>query len=172
MATGIVTTLLSGGVQGVGQGVGQGIAAVVNAIKGRNPEDAAKLQELLTKHEDLIVQTQADLAKQQSVENIELNATAGQNVRADAQSGDKFTSRARPGIIWVGLFIMSWSYVVIPMLAIHWTYLKPVDFPSMFWEVWGIVATGVVMTRTADKLFGGAGGSVKGLGINIESKGE
>jgi hypothetical protein len=164
----VVSGIFGGGLQGAGQG----IAAVINAIKGKNPEDAAKLQELFTKHEDTILQVNADLQKAQMEENAALNETAGLNVRADAQSGDKFTSRARPGIIWVGLFIMSWSYVVIPMLAIHWQYLKPVDFPSMFWEVWGIVATGVVFTRTADKLFGGAGGAIQGLGLKMESKGD
>ena len=96
----------------------------------------------------------------------------GQNVRADAQSDDKFTRRARPGVIWVGLFIMAWSYVVIPVLSIHWSFLKPVEFPAMFWETWGVIATGVVVTRSADKLFGGAGGSLQlPFGVRADSKG-
>jgi hypothetical protein len=161
---GVLANILGGNALG-------GVASIINAIKGKNPEDAAKLQELLEKHQDAILAAQVAQDQAQRDENVSLNSIAGQNVRADAQSGDKFTGRARPAVIWVGLGIMAWNYVVVPMMAIHFK-IQIVTFPDMFWETWGVVATGVVMTRTADKLFGGAGGSVQAFGMKAESKGD
>lgn len=167
---GVVASIFGGG---AGALTG-GIASIINSIKGRNPEDAAKLQELMSKHEDLIVQTQADLEKAQRDENVKLNEIAGQNVRADAQSGDKWNARARPGVIWCGIVVLLINYGVIPFLQKYG--FKPLDFPVYFWETWGVVTTGVVFTRTVDKAaqtaLGGLGGSFKGFGLNIDSKGD
>lgn len=167
MATGIVSSLLGGGIEGAGKG----ISAVINAIKGKNPEDAAKIQEILGRHSDLVIQTEADVAKATIAENIALNATAAANIQTEAK-GDWYTRDARPSVIWVGLLILAWNYMLIPVLGIHWQ-VKPVDFPSMFWEVWGIVCTGYVFARTADKVLGGAGGSISGpFSLKAESKGD
>jgi hypothetical protein len=164
---GIVSTLFGGGIEGAGKG----IAAVVNAIKGKNPEDAAKLQELLQKHEDLVIQTEADLKKAEMDSNVKLNETAGQNIRAEA-AGDWFSRDARPAVVWGGLLILAWNYMVIPLVGIKW-HVQPVNFPDMFWWVWGTVVTGYVFARTSDKLFGGSGGTMQlPFGVKLDSKGD
>jgi hypothetical protein len=163
----VVSALFGGGIEGAGKG----IAAVVNAIKGKNPEDAAKLQELLTRHEDLVVQTAADVRRAELDADAKLNETAGQNIRAEA-SGDWFTRNARPAVIWGGLVILMWNYMAIPLIGIKY-HLQPVNFPDMFWWTWGVVVTGYVFARTGDKVFGGAGGSMQlPFGIKLDSKGE
>jgi hypothetical protein len=157
----VVTNLLAGGIQGAGQG----IAAVINAIKGKNPEDAAKLQELLTKHEDTILQVNADLEKAKMDENVKLNDIAGQNIRAEQAS--RYTAWARPSVIYAWIAVIIYNYIVTGLLN-----KAAIVMPEMFWEVSGVVVTGYVMARTGDKLFGGSGGSIKGLGLNIDSKGD
>ena len=157
----VVTNLLSGGIQGAGQG----IAAVINAIKGKNPEDAAKLAEIAGRHADLIAQLEADKHKSDNDANVKLNETAGENIRSE--QGDKYTGRARPTVIYAWIAVILYNYIVTGLLG-----KQPIVMPDMFWEVSGIVITGYVFARTGDKLFGGSGGSIKGLGLNIESKGD
>lgn len=158
----------------IGNGGGQlldGLAHVISAVKGKSPEDAAALEQLTAKYQSDILAANTELEKAHIDENIQLNSIAGQNVRADAQSGDKYVSRARPSIIYVGLFILAFNYIALAFLS-RWGF-KIADLPSMFWETWGVVSTGVVMTRTVDKLFGGQGGSVAlPFGIRMDSKGD
>jgi hypothetical protein len=156
----IVSSLFSGGIEGAGKGV----AAVVNAIKGRNPEDAAKLQELLTKHEDLIIQTNTELAKARMTENVQLNETAGQNIRSEQNS--RYSAWARPSVIYAWIGVIVYNYIVCGFMN-----RVPLVMPDMFWEVSAVVITGYVFARSGDKLLGGAGGTLQGLGMKIESKG-
>lgn len=119
----IVSSIFSGGVEGAGKG----IAAVVNAIKGRNPEDAAKLQELLTKHEDLVTQTEADLAKTEIEANVKLNDIAGQNIRAESTSEDNFVRRARPYFLYVITTCIALN-LIVPLFNNAWGgSVKPLD---------------------------------------------
>ena len=157
----IVTSLLSGGIQGVGQG----ISAVINSIKGKSPEDAAKLAQMQSDLQQLQVKYQSDFALAQIDENVKLNDIAGENIRAE--QADKYTGRARPTVIYAWIAVILYNYIVTGLIG-----KPPIIMPDMFWEVSGIVITGYVFARTGDKLFGGAGGSLKGLGLNIESKGD
>jgi hypothetical protein len=158
MATAAVGALIEGG--------GKGIAAVINSIKGRNPEDAAKLQEILGRHSDLVTQTEAEIEKAKIAENVSLNETAGQNIRAE--QNDKYSARARPTVIYAWIAVILWNYIFCSVLN-----KVPLTMPDMFWEVSCIVITGYVFARSGDKLLGGAGGSIAGpMGIKIESKGD
>jgi Holin of 3TMs, for gene-transfer release len=149
-----------------------GVSSVINAIRGKDPEAAAALDKAVVDHNAEFRLAGIELEKQQLQANVQLNDIAGQNVRADAQNGDKFTARARPAVIWVGLGILVWNYCVVPCAFLHWG-LKPAELPSLFWEAWIILCTGVVFTRTADKILGGAGGSMQlPFGVKVESKGD
>jgi hypothetical protein len=171
----ILTNLLSGGIEGAGTG----IAKVIDSIKGKSPEDAAKLaqiaadtQALQMKYAAEFQAGQSDLQKASIAENVSLNDIAGQNVRADATNGDKYTSRARPSVIYVGLAVILWNYCLIPVLLYKWKF-TPVVLPDMVWQAWLYISLGVVFTRTADKFFGGAGGSVDlPFSTKLASKGE
>jgi hypothetical protein len=155
----IVTNILSGGALA-------GISKVIDSIRGRSPEDAAKLQELLTKHEDTVLQVNADLEKAKMQENVSLNETAGQNIRAE--QNDKYTARSRPTVIYAWIAVVLYNYIVTSLIG-----KQPVIMPDMFWEVSGIVITGYVFARTGDKLFGGNGGSMQlPFGVKINSQGD
>lgn len=56
---------------------------------------------------------------------------------AEMQSGDAYTRRARPTIVYVGLALIVYNYAVRPSLL---PQAPPVDFPDAFWWAW----TGVV----------------------------
>ena len=53
MASSVISSLLSGDIQGAGQG----IAAVIDAIKGKDPEDAAKLAQMQADLQSLQLKT-------------------------------------------------------------------------------------------------------------------
>lgn len=157
-----ISNLLSGGIEGAGKG----IASVVNAIKGRNPEDAAKLQEILGRHADLVVQTEADIAKAKIQENISLNETAGQNIRSE--QGTKYSAMARPSVIYAWIAVIVYNYIVCGLLN-----RVPLEMPVYFWEVSAVVITGYVFARSGDKLLGGNGGGLTlPFGIKVDSKGD
>lgn len=111
-----------------------------------SPEDKAKAQQDIA---DL-----AQKAQQQAQDyEVQLNSIAGQNIRTEEGSGDKYTVRARPSVIWVGLFAIVWDYCLIPTVSM-WSgkALPGVLLPPFFWEIWGVVVTGYVMSRSAEKI--------------------
>lgn len=164
----IVSTIFGGGLEGAGKG----IAEVINAIRGKSPEDAAKLQQLVEESSQLQMKYQSEFELAKINENVQLNQIAGENVRADSQSGDKFTARARPAVIWVGLAVIVWNYCLMPVVLLHWKF-SPIALPDFVWQAWLYLSLGVVFTRSADKLFGGAGGSLKlPFGVALDSKGD
>lgn len=145
-------------------------SSLLDSVKGiisqfhMSPEDKAKLQAQLDTEKDQFVAAEHDY-------NSKLNDIAGQNIRAEAQSGDKFTARARPAVIWVGLLMFFWNYCVVPTAGLHW-HIPSLSIPDTFSEIWGIVATGYVFNRTLDKTMALPGDSQVKLpfGIQIGNK--
>jgi hypothetical protein len=94
----------------------------------------------------------AQRAKQAAMDyDARLNDIAGQNIRAEETSGDKFTVRARPAVIWMGNILIFWNYALVPALLIKWHW-SPVALPDAFWWTWGTVVTGYVFSRSAEKI--------------------
>lgn len=148
--------------------------SLLDSIKGlisqfhMSPEDKAKLQADLDAQKDQFAAAQNDY-------NVKLNDIAGQNIRAEEQSGDKYTERARPSVIWVGLFVIVWNYCgpgpVIAALTNHWLHLTvPIvlDLPVYFWEAWTAIALGYVINRTVDKALALPGDSQIKLPFGIQ----
>lgn len=147
----IIGSIFSGGVEGAGKG----IASVINAIKGRNPEDAAKLQELLTKHEDLVVQTEADLAKAEIDSNVKLNDTAGQNIRAETQNEDSFVRRARPYFLYVITTCIALNLILPMFNHLGGGNVQPLDF-SAYTDLFRDAFLGYTLARSVEKIKGKA----------------
>jgi Holin of 3TMs, for gene-transfer release len=82
---------------------------------------------------------------------VQLNTIAGQNIRAEEQSGDKFTVRARPAVIWMGNVLILWNWALVPVLGAKW-HMQPVALPDAFWWTWGTVVTGYVFSRGVEKI--------------------
>lgn len=61
---------------------------------------------------------------------------------AEMQQGDKFTKRARPSLIYFGLFIIFWNYCLVPSSfflfgAATTNELRLFELPIEFWAAWG-----------------------------------
>lgn len=127
-------------------------SSLLESVKGiiqqfhMSPEDKAKLQQQLDAEKDQFAAAENDY-------NAKLNDIAGQNIRAEAQSGDKYTERARPSVIWVGLFVIVWNYCGPMLIVNHFFHLgaNTIDLPPMFWEAWSAISLGYVVNRSIDK---------------------
>lgn len=141
-------------------------STLLDSIKGIieqfhiSPEDKAKLQAQLEAQKE-----QFDAAENDY--NAKLNDIAGQNIRTEEQSGDKFTERARPAVIWVGLLMFFWNYCLVPTAGIRW-HVPALPIPDSFAEIWGVVVTGYVFSRTADKLLALPGASTLKLPFGVQ----
>jgi hypothetical protein len=129
-----------------------------------SPEDKAKLQAQIEQEKDVFAQAENDY-------NARLNDIAGQNIRAEAQSGDNYTRRARPSVIWIGLFVIVWNYCGPYQIINHYAHLglTSVDLPQWFWESWGVICTGYVFNRTAEKVMAMPGTSEIKLPLGLGS---
>lgn len=107
-----------------------------------SPEEKAQAQQAIAD-----ASQKAQLAAQDY--DVQLNAIAGQNIRAEAQSGDSFTMRARPSVIWMGNLFVLWNWGIVPLLGHGHT---PANIPDAFWWTWGTVVTGYVFSRGAEKI--------------------
>src|SRR5690242_20032637 len=118
---GVIGQIFAGGAGGLLSGV----SGIINSIKGRNPEDAAKLQELLSKHQDLVIQTDAEMEKARLQANVDLNKTAAANIQVEAGQ-NWYTASARPSIVWCWIVLMMYNYMLAPLF-----HRPTVTFPDL-----------------------------------------
>jgi hypothetical protein len=102
-------------------GLFTGISTLINTIRGKSPEDAAKLAELAAKYQSDILST--DIQSRQAQADIN---------KVEASSSSLFVAGWRPCIGWVcglGLFT---QFVVAPLVTWVASILKhPVVFPAL-----------------------------------------
>ena len=113
-----------------------------------DPKDKAeaqiKLQEVLQQRETSVLETQKAV------------------IVSEMSQGDTFTKRARPTIVYAGLFFIFLVHVVLPFLA----FALKRDMPSLvlpedFWWAWGGVCSIWVIGRSAEKK--GGSGNILGM---------
>jgi len=114
---------------------------VTDPTKKLEMEQAAR--ELAYKQAQLVEESvQKEIEAKQAIMVAELNQE------------DKYTKRARPTIVYVGLAGMLVNYVALPWLA-YFTKgraeLPPIAIPDYFWGIWGGVCSLYVIGRTAEK---------------------
>lgn len=66
---------------------------------------------------------------------------------AELNQNDNYTKRARPTVVYFGLLIILWNYVIIPYIG-----MSPVIFPSEFWMSWGGITSAWVVGRSFEKI--------------------
>jgi hypothetical protein len=132
----------------LGGDVGDVFSKVVGTFK-LSPDKAAELQSLRETHAADIakLQMQMQMAAQDALTQ-EIQA-AGQNIRAEATNGDKFTSRARPTFLYVGNTIILCNYLIFPLM-----HREPVPFPEPLFWLFGSVMLGYVGARSWEKISG------------------
>jgi hypothetical protein len=94
----IVTNLLTGGLF-------NGISTLINTIRGKSPEDAAKLAELASKYQEDILSTDSQSRQAQADIN-----------KAEAASTSVWVAGWRPGIGWTCAAALCYSFVLQPFL--------------------------------------------------------
>lgn len=80
---------------------------------------------------------------------------------------DKFTKRARPTVVYGGLFMIFLNYVLFPMIGRSVGFfqdttqleqimplIQPLELPGEFWAAWGGVVSTWVLGRSAEKIRG------------------
>lgn len=135
MATGLIVPMVGSLISGVKDIIGE---------FHMSPEDKANLEVKLAG-------LQAAKEAQAADVEIKLNDIAGQNIRADAVSGDKFTARARPTFMYIIEFILAFNYCALPFLQVFGSKVAPLVMPPDLLVLFGTCVTGYVMARTADK---------------------
>jgi hypothetical protein len=129
-----------------------------------SPEDAAKAKQAIADASAKAQQTALDY-------DVQLNTIAGENIRADASNGDKYTARARPSFLYVVIFILAFNYIGIPLAQIAGTHVAPIVLPSDLLALFGIAMTGYSMSRTVEKIAALPGDSqISVLGMKIGNK--
>jgi hypothetical protein len=146
MATALAS-ILSGGLL-------DGVSKVINSIRGKSPEDAAKLQELATKYQSDILQ--ADL-EQRKLDVQEQQMQADVN-KQEAASNSVLVAGWRPFIGWVCGVALAFQFVVSPLLVWiggmwHYTVQPPkLDMGDLLTVLAGMLGLGYM--RTQEKLSG------------------
>ena len=132
----------------IGGGVGQLVKDVVGTFK-LSPAAKLELDKELAAHEqELKLKDYEFQAKILEAQTKEIEA-ASANIRAEASSGDPFTSRARPTFFYL-------NYVFLPIAqmikGIPITDLKPIEFPDIMWEIFVAGFLGYTAARSYEKI--------------------
>lgn len=136
MATGLVVPIISQAFSGLKDLIGE---------FHMSPEDKAKAQQAVVDAQAAAEQRGADLEEK-------LNDIAGQNIRADALSGDRYTSRARPTFMYIVEFILAFNYIGLPFLHIWAPSAVSLVLPTDLLTLFGVCVTGYVTARSVDKI--------------------
>jgi holin (3TMs family) len=125
---------------------------LISSVKGiieefhASPEVKAQLQAALDANAAALAQKQIELQETLEASYQKELDTAGANIRAEAQSGDAYTRRARPSYIYVTLVILLGNYFLFPLLG-----KNPVAFPDALFWLFGSCILGYTGARSWDK---------------------
>jgi hypothetical protein len=123
----------------------QGIKGLVDSFH-ESPEVKAQLQAVIDANQKEIQLAQiAFEAKAQDTLARETEA-ASANIRAEAATGDKYTSRARPSFLYCMLGILAANYVAFPLAG-----KTPIVFPDALFWLFGSCMLGYTGARTWEK---------------------
>jgi hypothetical protein len=114
-----------------------------------SPEDKAKMQAAIDANQKEIQLAQIALeSKMQEGIAREVEA-ASANIRAEATTGDKYTSRARPSFLYIMQGILVANYLVFPLAG-----KTPIAFPDPLFWLFGSCMLGYTGARTWEKIAG------------------
>jgi hypothetical protein len=148
-----------GDIFGVG-GVSSLVQTVINKVVP-DKETQEKIALALQQNQVQLAQMDADLESK-------LNETAGQNIRADASSGNFLASSARPMFMYIVEAILTFNYIVLPIVKMFGVPVAPMELPPDLLVLFGTCITGYVFARSADKALSLPGqSSINVLGMKL-----
>jgi hypothetical protein len=122
----------------LGGGLGQLVKDVVGTFK-LSPEKQAELQQVVDQNAHEIQMKEYELQVRTMDAESKAIEAASANIRAEAQSGDKWTSRVRPTFLYLFYIILALNFILVPIAqlikGISLENLHPIEFPEIMWEV-------------------------------------
>ena len=138
----------------LGSGLGQLIKDVVGTFK-LSPEKQAELQQVIDQNAHEIQMKEYELQVRAMDAESKAVEAASANIRAEAQSGDKWTSRARPTFLYLFYIILAFNFILVPIAqmikGISFAQLHPIEFPDILWEVFVAGYLGYTGVRSWEK---------------------
>jgi len=126
--------------------VGDLFSKVVGTFK-LSPEKAAELEALKENNKEKLAELDIQLQQQLNDAVTKEIEAASANIRAEAQTGDKYTSRARPSFLYVMLAIFIFNYMVFPLAG-----RAPLNYPEPLFWLFGSCMLGYTGARTWEKI--------------------
>lgn len=122
-------------------------------LGGTLGETIAKVARVFKADPTVIAENEAELkkieyelqGKLQDAVTREVEA-ASANIRAEASSGDKYTSRARPTFLYVVNFIILWNYAIAPLFG-----REMLELPEALFWLFGSAILGYTGARSWEK---------------------
>ena len=129
-----------------------------------SPEDQLKAQQAVA-----AAAQQAQVAAMDY--DAKLNDIAGQNIRAETSSEDKFTSRARPSFMYVVIAVLAFNYIGLPLAMVFGSTVQPINLPADLLTLFGFCVGGYAASRTVEKVTSLPGDSqISVMGLKIGNK--
>ena len=111
-----------------------------------SPEEKQNFKARMLELNNQAGQTAAALA------TTELNSRA-EIIKAEMSSGDNFTKRGRPMVLYAGLAMICIIHVIMPIIAWALGKVPPeLTLPEQFWWAWGTVVSVYSAGRSAEKM--------------------
>lgn len=120
-----------------------GVSKIIGDFKA-SPEDKAKLQQLVEEN-SAAFQT-AELSY-----DTNLNTIAGQNIRSETGSGDKFTSRARPFFLYVMATAIGFNLFLPLGSQLFGGHLQPLPIDAGYISLFSTAFLGYTAARSYEK---------------------
>jgi hypothetical protein len=126
----------------------KGVGEIISKFKV-DPTVKAQLEAAVQENAHELALKEAELnAKLLDLQGRELDI-AGQNIRAETQSEDNYTKRARPTFLYIMELILVWNYIAVPLLG-----KVPIEFPEALFWMFGSCMLGYTGARTWEKFAG------------------
>lgn len=141
----------------IGGNLGKLVKDVVGTFK-LDPTKKAELEAAVDANAHEIQMKEYELTVKSMEAETKLVEQASMNIRAEAQSGDKYTSRARPTFMYVFYCILAFNFLFLPIVqmvkGVGLENLKPIEFPDIMWEIFIAGYLGYVGVRSFEKVKG------------------
>jgi len=133
--------LFSGGISDIVDSVG-GVVDKFSLSKEEKQEFKLEMQSRLAEME-----REAEETYRQEIES------RAEIIKTELTQGDRFTKRARPSIIYAGLFFVFIVHVIFPIIVfITGDKMPDLNLPNQFWWAWGTVVGVYGAGRSAEKM--------------------
>lgn len=125
--------------------MGNILKSIVNSVSGGAIERVVDrvLPERMSEEEKRTLSQEMELELLRSQTDI---------IQAEAQSDDRYVSRARPTFLYIGYLVLIFNFILLPLLQFATgSTINPIIFPEGFWYLFGTGYLGYTGFRSADK---------------------